>query len=49
MSESPPPYFQAWFIPGTGCEELSQRLPCISDGLPQASGKLAVVSAHTHF
>ncbi|KAI2937940.1 transcriptional regulator family: HMG [Aspergillus niger] len=42
MSESPPPYFQAWFIPGTGCEELSQRLPCISDGLPQASGKLAV-------
>ncbi|KAI2888153.1 transcriptional regulator family: HMG [Aspergillus niger] len=42
MSEPPPPYFQAWFMPGTGCEELSQRLPCISDGLPQASGKLAV-------
>ncbi|KAI3048958.1 hypothetical protein CBS147353_11692 [Aspergillus niger] len=42
MSEPPPPYFQAWFMPGTGCEELSQHLPCISDGLPQASGKLAV-------
>ncbi|RDH26364.1 hypothetical protein BDQ94DRAFT_178032 [Aspergillus welwitschiae] len=42
MSEPPPPFFQAWFMPGTGCEELSQRLPCISDGLPQASGKLAV-------
>ncbi|BCR99956.1 uncharacterized protein AKAW2_50298S [Aspergillus luchuensis] len=42
MSEPPPPYFQAWFMPGTGCEELSQRLPCVSDGLPQASGKLAV-------
>ncbi|PYH63972.1 uncharacterized protein BO88DRAFT_429987 [Aspergillus vadensis CBS 113365] len=42
MSEPPPPYFQAWFMPGTSYEKLSQHLPCISDSLPQTSGKLAV-------
>ncbi|KAI3056506.1 transcriptional regulator family: HMG [Aspergillus niger] len=42
MSEPPPPYFQSWFMPGTGCEDLIQHLPCISDGLPQGSGKHAV-------
>ncbi|GLA79035.1 transcriptional regulator family: HMG [Aspergillus niger] len=42
ISEPPPPYLQSWFMPGTGCEDLRQHLPCISDGLPQGSGKHAV-------
>ncbi|BCR99771.1 HMG-box domain-containing protein [Aspergillus luchuensis] len=42
MSEPPPPYFQSRSIPGTGYEDLRQHLPCISDGLPQGSGKHAV-------
>ncbi|GLA44652.1 hypothetical protein AnigIFM63309_004698, partial [Aspergillus niger] len=42
MSEPPQTCFQSWFMPGTGCEDLIQHFPCISDGLPQASGKHAV-------
>ncbi|KAL3251129.1 hypothetical protein ABHI18_010813, partial [Aspergillus niger] len=29
-------------MPVTGCEDLRQHLPCISNGLPQASAKYAV-------
>ncbi|GAA93066.1 hypothetical protein AKAW_11178 [Aspergillus luchuensis IFO 4308] len=42
VSEPPQPYFQSWSIPGTGCEDLGQHLPCISNGVPQASEKYIV-------
>ncbi|BCS00136.1 uncharacterized protein AKAW2_50477S [Aspergillus luchuensis] len=42
VSEPPQPYFQSWFIPGTGCEDIGQHLPCISNGVPQASEKYIV-------
>ncbi|RDH27285.1 hypothetical protein BDQ94DRAFT_175755 [Aspergillus welwitschiae] len=35
-------------MPVTGCEDLRQHLPCISNGLPQASAKYAVVGMRSH-
>ncbi|PYH67130.1 uncharacterized protein BO88DRAFT_427289 [Aspergillus vadensis CBS 113365] len=42
ISIPPLPYFQSRSIPGTGCEDLRQHLPYISDSLPQDSRKHAI-------